>query len=141
MSPSHTPDRVGVVLVSHSAAVATATTEFAVALVGTGDPAPIVPAGGLEDGGLGTSSELILAAAKRADQGQGVALVADLGSAVLTVRSLLADAEENGLPFPSRLANAPFLEGAVAATVTASAGGDLAAVIDAAEDAYRVHKF
>ncbi|WP_037578107.1 PTS-dependent dihydroxyacetone kinase phosphotransferase subunit DhaM [Phaeacidiphilus oryzae] len=140
MSSPTSPDRVGVVLVSHSGAVAAAVAEFAVALVGTGDPAPVVPAGGVEGGGLGTSSELVLAAAKRADQGQGVVLVADIGSAVLTAKTLLADADENGLPFPTRLANAPFLEGAVAATVTASAGGDLSAVIDAAEDAYRVQK-
>jgi PTS hybrid protein len=70
----------------------------------------------------------------------GVAVLADLGEAVLTVQRLLADAEAHGLPFPVRLADAPFLEGAVAAVDTASAGGDLAAVTEAAEDCYRVHK-
>jgi len=136
--PAH--DRVGIVLVSHSPAVAEAVAELAVSLVGTGDPAPVLPAGGTEDGGLGTSSQLILAAARRADQGQGVVFLSDIGSAVLTVKSLLADADRNGMPFPARLVNAPFVEGAVAATVTASAGGDLAAVVEAAEDALTYRK-
>jgi len=70
----------------------------------------------------------------------GVAVVADLGSAVTAVQKVLAAAEANGLPFPVRLADAPFLEGAVAAVATAAAGGDLAAVIEAAEDGYLVRK-
>ncbi|AXI81125.1 PTS fructose transporter subunit IIA [Peterkaempfera bronchialis] len=133
-------DRVGVVLVSHSRAVAAATAALAIGLAGTGDPAPVSTAGGTEEGGLGTSAALVLAAARRVDQGVGVVVLSDLGSAVGTVRSLLAEADRNGLPFPTRFADAPFVEGAVAAVVTASAGGDLAAVVDAAEDAYRFRK-
>ncbi|MCD0483735.1 PTS-dependent dihydroxyacetone kinase phosphotransferase subunit DhaM [Streptacidiphilus sp. ASG 303] len=131
---------MGVVLVSHSREVAAATAAMAMEMVGTGDPAPVGTAGGTEDGRLGTSAELVLAAARRVDGGVGVAVLSDLGSAVLTVRALLAEAEENGLPFPVRFADAPFVEGAVAAVVTASAGGDLAAVVDAAEEAYRFRK-
>jgi PTS hybrid protein len=133
-------DRVGVVLVSHSQAVAEAVARMAVAMVGNGDPGPVATAGGTLDGGLGTSAARIVTAARGVDQGMGVAVLADLGEAVLTVQRLLADAEAHGLPFPVRLADAPFLEGAVAAVDTASAGGDLAAVTEAAEDCYRVHK-
>lgn len=74
------------------------------------------------------------------DQGHGVAVLADLPGAVRTVLALLARADEHGLPFPVRFANAPFVEGAVAAVATASAGGDLAAVVDAAEEMYRQRK-
>ncbi|MBC3841550.1 PTS fructose transporter subunit IIA [Streptacidiphilus sp. 4-A2] len=133
-------DRVGVVLVSHSQQVAEAVARMAVALLGNGDPAPVATAGGTLDGGLGTSAARIVTAARGVDQGMGVAMLADLGGAVLGVQALLADAEAHGLPFPTRFADAPFLEGAVAAVATASAGGDLAAVMEAAEDAYRVHK-
>lgn len=133
-------DRVGVVLVAHSRRVADAVAQLAADLVGTGDPGPLATAGGTEDGGLGTSAALFVAAARRADQGMGVAVLADLGSAVTTVQQVLASAEAHGLPFPVRLADAPFLEGAVAALATASAGGDLAAVIEAAEDGYLVRK-
>ncbi|MER8044722.1 dihydroxyacetone kinase phosphoryl donor subunit DhaM [Streptomyces sp. NPDC094032] len=130
--------RVGIVLVSHSAAVATAVAELARGLTGGGDTAPIVPAGGTPDGGLGTSADLIIEAAKAADQGAGVALLVDLGSAVLTVKALLA--EEDELPPNARLIDAPFVEGAVAALVTATAGADLAAVTAAAEEAYTYRK-
>ncbi|MEV7085929.1 PTS fructose transporter subunit IIA [Streptomyces sp. NPDC093085] len=129
--------RVGIVLVSHSAAVATAVAALARGLAGGGE-APVAAAGGTEDGGLGTSSELISRAAAEVDQGCGVALLVDLGSAVLTVKAMLAEGDE--LPERARLVDAPFVEGAVAAYVTASAGGDLDAVVAAAAEAYQYRK-
>ncbi|MFC9296900.1 PTS fructose transporter subunit IIA, partial [Streptomyces sp. NPDC057010] len=86
---------------------------------------------------LGTSAELIVAAAREVDRGAGVALLADLGSSVLTVKALLLDEE---LPPGSRLVDAPFLEGAVAALVAASAGAPLPAVESAAGEAYAYRK-
>ncbi|MEU9859939.1 PTS fructose transporter subunit IIA [Streptomyces sp. NPDC047971] len=129
---------VGIVLVSHSAEVAAAVASLARGLAGGGATAPIAPAGGTPDGALGTSSDLIAAAAHEVDRGAGVALLVDLGSAVLTVKALLA--EEDELPKGARLVDAPFVEGAVAALVTASAGGDLAAVTAAASEAYTYRK-
>ncbi|MFF8409427.1 PTS-dependent dihydroxyacetone kinase phosphotransferase subunit DhaM [Streptomyces omiyaensis] len=131
-------ERVGIVLVSHSAAVATAVAELARGLAGGGDPAPLAVAGGTPDGGLGTSSELIAAAARSADAGAGVAVLVDLGSAVLTVKALLA--EGDGLPERTLLVDAPFVEGAVAALVTAGTGADLEAVAAAASEAYAYRK-
>ncbi|MGO4457051.1 PTS-dependent dihydroxyacetone kinase phosphotransferase subunit DhaM [Streptomyces sp. M-16] len=128
---------VGIVLVSHSAAVAESVAELARGLAAGGAVAPVAPAGGAVDGGLGTSAELVLAAAASVDQGAGVALLADLGSSVLTVKALLEDEE---LPAGSRLADAPFLEGAVAAVVAASAGAPLDAVVAAAAEAYAYRK-
>lgn len=72
------------------------------------------------------------------DRGAGVAVLVDLGSAVLTVKSLLADGDE--LPQGARLLDAPFVEGAVAAVVSASAGADLDAVEAAAVEAYSYRK-
>ncbi|HZX39480.1 MAG TPA: PTS fructose transporter subunit IIA [Streptomyces sp.] len=129
---------VGIVLVSHSAEVAETVAELAIGLAGGGTTAPVAPAGGTADGGLGTSSELIAAAAASVDGGAGVAVLVDLGSAVLTVKALLAEGDE--LPDGARLVDAPFVEGAVAAVVTASAGGDLDAVQAAASEAYDYRK-
>ncbi len=129
---------VGIVLVSHSAAVAASVAELATGLAGGGTTAPVAPAGGIEGGGLGTSAELISAAAASVDRGAGVAVLTDLGSAVLTVKTLLAEGDE--LPAGTRLVDAPFVEGAVAAVVTASAGADLAAVEAAASEAYTYRK-
>ncbi|MBW1596266.1 PTS-dependent dihydroxyacetone kinase phosphotransferase subunit DhaM [Streptomyces sp. JJ38] len=128
---------VGVVLVSHSREVAESVARLATRLAAGGATTSVVAAGGTPDGGLGTSAELITACAARADRGAGVVLLADLGSAVLTVRTLLAEEE---LPTGARLADAPFVEGAVAAVVAASAGADPAAVVAAAEEAYTYRK-
>lgn len=129
---------VGIVLVSHSAQVAASVAELAKGLAGTGSAVPVAPAGGTEDGDLGTSAELIAAASASVDRGAGVAVLADLGSAVLTVKALLAEGDE--LPEHTRLVDAPFVEGAVAAVVTASTGADLAAVEAAAAEAYTYRK-
>ncbi|MQY11673.1 PEP-dependent dihydroxyacetone kinase 2, phosphoryl donor subunit DhaM [Streptomyces sp. RB5] len=130
-------DTVGVVLVSHSAEVAESVARMAVSLAGGGFTR-IAAAGGTADGGFGTDADRIAAAARAVDGGAGVAVLADLGSAVLTVRALLADGDE--LPPHTRLLDAPLVEGAVAAVVTASAGGGLAAVEAAAADAYTYRK-
>ncbi|MEU2536147.1 PTS-dependent dihydroxyacetone kinase phosphotransferase subunit DhaM [Streptomyces albidoflavus] len=129
---------VGIVLVSHSAEVAASVAELAKGLSGAGASVPVAPAGGTEGGGLGTSAELISAAAAAVDRGAGVAVLTDLGSAVLTVKALLAEGDE--LPENTRLVDAPFLEGAVAAVVTASTGADLDAVAAAASEAYGYRK-
>lgn len=128
---------VGVVLVSHSRAVAVSTAELASGLAGGRPAAPVEPAGGTDDGALGTSAEAISAAVHKVDQGRGVAVLADLGSAVLTVKALIA---EGDLPRQVLLVDAPFVEGAVAALVTASAGAPLEAVAAAAHDAYQYRK-
>lgn len=129
---------VGIVLVSHSAAVAESVAELAKGLAGAGDAVPVAPAGGTEGGGLGTSAELISAAAASVDRGAGVAVLTDLGSAVLTVKALLAEGDE--LPADTRLVDSPFVEGAVAAVVTASTGADLSTVEAAAAEAYAYRK-
>ncbi|MEV7993360.1 PTS fructose transporter subunit IIA [Streptomyces sp. NPDC086077] len=129
---------VGIVLVSHSAEVAASVAELAKGLAGGGTAVPVAPAGGTEGGGLGTSAELIAAAAAAGDRGAGVALLTDLGSAVLTVKALLAEGDE--LPPGTRLVDCPFVEGAVAAVVTASTGADLDAVAAAASEAYSYRK-
>jgi PTS hybrid protein len=125
---------VGIVLISHSSDLAEGAAEL-VRQIAAG--AKVVPAGGTADGRLGTSTERIAAAIATADSGDGVVLVPDLGSAVLSARALLAELEEGSVV----LADAPFVEGAVAAAVAASGGLDLASVAKAAEEARDVHKF
>ena len=127
--------RVGIVLVSHSAALAEGTAEVA-GQIGGGSVV-IAAAGGTDDGGIGTSIARVREAVQRAEAGAGVVILPDLGSSVLTVRALLA---EEDFPGPVALADAPFVEGAVAATVTATAGGDVKAVLQAAEEARHARK-
>ena len=128
--------RVGIVLVSHSAALAEGTAELAGQIAG--GTVTIATAGGTEDGRIGTSIDKVERALRLADGGVGVVILPDLGSSVLTVRALLSDADD--LPDQVVVADAPFVEGAVAATVTAAAGGDVKAVLNAAEEARHARK-
>lgn len=143
---------VGIVLVSHSAELAAGLRDLLSQVAG--DDVRVEPAGGADDGSLGTSAGRIEAAITRADTGAGVLILADLGSAVLTTRVVLdglagavpagavpVDAVPVGaVPAGAVLADAPFVEGAVAAAVTASTGAGLAEVADAAREARDVPK-
>src|SRR6202171_3658175 len=113
------PEVVGIVLVSHSVELARGLAQLAGQVAG--GEARVVPAGGLGDL-LGTSSEVVEAAIAEADQGDGVVILADLGSSILTIRGIL-DHQPNG---HIRLADAPLVEGAVAAAVTDAGGLALA---------------
>lgn len=137
--------RVAIVLVSHSVQLAAGAAELA------GQMAPDVlvrAVGGSPDGGLGTSldevqrvlaevlAELPDGAGADADgtdadgTGGGVVVLGDLGSSVLTVEAAL-ELDET-LVDRVVLAHAPFIEGAVAAAVTAHGGADRNAVLSSA---------
>jgi PTS hybrid protein len=125
---------VGIVLVSHSSEIASGLADLAGQMAGP--EVPIAAVGGGPDGGLGTSGDRVRDALVSADAGDGVVVLGDLGSAILTVRHVL-DRGGNG---HIRLVDAPFVEGAVAAAVTASAGSTLDDVVRAAEGARDVSK-
>jgi PTS hybrid protein len=127
---------VGLVVVSHSAALATAAADLARELAGPSTA--VLAAGGTADGRFGTSIDKVAAAVSAADSGDGVAVLMDVGSAVLTSKAFLADLDE-GDP-AVRLVDAPLVEGAIGAAVTASTGQDLDAVVAAAEQARGMHK-
>ncbi|WP_336725629.1 dihydroxyacetone kinase phosphoryl donor subunit DhaM [Cellulosimicrobium cellulans] len=123
--------RVALVLVSHSQRLAQGAVELSAQM------APgvlLLAAGGTDDGGLGTSYDRVSAAVEEAlGVADGVVVLADLGSAVMTVESVLD--MEDGYDGKVRLADAPFVEGAVAAAVTAHGGGDVSEVLASAEHA------
>jgi PTS hybrid protein len=126
---------VGLVLVSHSTRIAEGTAELAAQMAGP--EVRIVPAGGLEDGTIGTDAARIAAAIEAADAGAGVVVLVDLGSAVL---SAVTAFEMLGDPETIRLSKGPFVEGAVIAAVQASTGSSLAEVLEAAEGAASLPK-
>ena len=120
---------VGLVIVSHSRLLAEGVRELAGQMAG---PAVrIIPAGGGPDGGLGTDVARIAAALDAAWDGDGVLVLADLGSAIMSAQIAIEEqpAERRSLLL---LSPAPLVEGAVIAAVEASLGRDLAAVAAAA---------
>lgn len=123
--------RVGIVIASHSDLLARGVAELA------GQMAPgvaIGAAGGLEDGGLGTSYdrieealEAVLAAVD--GPGSGAVVLTDLGSATMTAESVV---EMSEAPERIRLVDTALVEGAVAAAVRAEVGDSLDDVARAA---------
>ena len=126
---------VGIVVVSHSVDLARGVAALAGQMAGHG--VQIVAAGGGPDGALGTDDALVRAAIRRANTGDGVVVLGDLGSAILTIRHVL-EHQSNGY---ARLVDAPLVEGAVAAAVVASAGSPIEDVVRAAEEARGARKF
>lgn len=126
---------VGIVVVSHSSELARGLAELAGQMAGPS--VRIEHAGGTAQGALGTDEGAVRDAIRRADQGEGVVVLGDLGSAILTIRHVL-ESRANG---HVKLIDAPIVEGAVAAAVIASAGSPLQDVVQAAEEARDARKF
>ncbi|HEV7168646.1 MAG TPA: dihydroxyacetone kinase phosphoryl donor subunit DhaM [Micrococcaceae bacterium] len=122
---------VGLVIVSHSEKLAEGVVELAAQMA---RDVTLVAAGGTQVSsggtGIGTSLERVMDALSAADTGDGVLVLTDLGSAVMTAESAL---EFMGNPATIALADAPLVEGAVAAAVAAQSGASLAEVRNAAE--------
>jgi dihydroxyacetone kinase phosphotransfer subunit len=129
---------VGLVLVSHSAAIAEGLAE----LVGqvAGPEVGIVAAGGGPEGSLGTDGGKVLDALRAAAAEGGAVVLVDIGSSVLAVRSAL---EELSPVERERIlvADAPLVEGAIAAGAAASTGCTSLEVVEAAEEARSAGKF
>ncbi len=106
---------VGIVLVSHSAKVAEGAYDLAKMMAAD---APVAYAGGLEDGGAGTSFEKIDAAVKAVTAEDGAVMLMDMGSALMTAEMVVeANSDKKIL-----LADCPIVEGAVSAAVSSSMG-------------------
>ena len=126
---------VGVLIVSHSKKAAEGIYELAVQMAGKDHR--VVAVGGMEDGSIGTDALRIKEGIEQANGGEGVVLLADLGSGILSSQMAIDLLEED---IPVQIADAPILEGAIRAAVQAAIGGNLKEVIEAAELAKQVSK-
>lgn len=112
---------VGIVVVSHSPALAQAAVDLALQMVG-GAPPPIAIAAGAGDGVIGTDATRVAAAIEEVASDEGVLVFMDLGSAVLSATMALEFLSAEG---EVRLSDAPFVEGLLAAVVLAAAGAGI----------------
>ncbi|HWP51580.1 MAG TPA: dihydroxyacetone kinase phosphoryl donor subunit DhaM [Clostridia bacterium] len=128
---------VGLVIVSHSAKIAEGVAEIAAQMAGS--ELKLVAAGGLQNGEIGTDAVRIGNAIAEADSGDGVVVMADLGSAVLSTETAIEFLEEAARA-RVRIADAPIVEGAISAAIQAFIGSPLQKVADAAERARALRK-
>jgi len=125
---------IGIVIVSHSAGLADGVLELAREMAGS--DVRLAAAGGLALPGrpLGTDPVLVADAIRRADSGDGVVVLMDLGSAVLSAEMAL-DLLPEQLRARVALCEGPLVEGAVSAAVQARLGGGLEEVLREARGA------
>lgn len=125
---------VGIVIVSHSQKVAEGARELALQMA----PAvAIAAAGGLPDGGIGTDFQRICDGVEAVRSNDGVAILFDMGSALMTAEMVL-DAYDGDIPV--KLADGPVVEGAIVAAVSAGAGMDLDTILASVRQAAQVPK-
>ena len=115
---------VGIVLVSHSRSLALSVQKLVRAMTGPALPLAIAAGTGDKHTELGTDAVEISEAIATVYSPDGVVLLMDMGSAVLSAETAL-DLLDPHLRSPIRLCPAPFVEGAVAAGVTANLGASL----------------
>lgn len=120
---------VGIVIVSHSWKIAEGVKDLAQEMAQ--DFKGLYAAGGLEDGTIGTDAMRIMEACQNANDGDGVVILADIGSGIMSAETAVdfIDGE-----FPVQIADAPIVEGAIVAAVEASIGSSFERVIEAAEE-------
>lgn len=109
---------VGIVIVSHSQKLAEGVVELAKMMAAQ---APLAAAGGLDDGELGTSYEKIFAAVEKVYSADGVMILMDMGSAVMTTEMVLEDLDRPNV----KMIDCPLVEGAVLAAVESAGGRSL----------------
>ncbi|MGW1341823.1 phosphoenolpyruvate--protein phosphotransferase [Kribbella sp. NPDC002412] len=119
---------IGIVVVSHSHALATAAVGLAAEMVAEDNRPVIAVAAGLDEKTFGTDAMAVSEAITAADSPDGVLVLLDLGSAVLSAE-LALEFVDPSLAERVQLSSAPLVEGLVAAVVTASTGASLDAVV------------
>ena len=127
---------VGIVIVSHSNKIADGIKDLTDQVASSHKG--IIAAGGMEDGSIGTDALRISEAIKEANDGDGVVVLADLGSGIMSAETAIELLEEEHIDV--RLADAPIVEGAITASITAACGSKIDEVIAAAEQTRTVKK-
>ncbi len=124
---------VGIVIVSHSEKIAQGVVDLCAQMA---PEVPMAAAGGLPGGEIGTDFERIYTAVESVMSDDGVAVLFDLGSALMTTEMVMEQFEEGKI----MLADAPIVEGSVIASVSASMGLSLAEVVKEAHTAVETPK-
>ena len=124
---------VGIVIVSHSRNLADSVVEFTGLMAADAK----IAAAGMEDGSFGTSFEKIQKAVESVYSEDGVIILMDMGSAVMTTEMVI----EMFDPEKVKMADCPLVEGAVVATIDAVSGMKLEEITEALKAVGSTPKF
>ncbi|MBV7363073.1 HPr family phosphocarrier protein [Actinomycetaceae bacterium TAE3-ERU4] len=126
---------IGIVVVSHSAPLAQESVNLVSEMLG-GQKLNLLCAAGAEGGTtFGTDAALISQKIEEADTGDGVLVLVDLGSALMSTE-MACEFLDPELAQRVKVSPAPLIEGLTAAAVAAVGGADLIRAAKAADEAY-----
>ncbi|WP_195270208.1 dihydroxyacetone kinase phosphoryl donor subunit DhaM [Eubacterium sp. 1001713B170207_170306_E7] len=126
---------VGIVVVSHSQKVAEGAKELALQMAAD---AKIAAAGGLQDGSIGTDMEKITNAINEVMSDDGVIMLVDMGSAIMTSEMAI---EMSDNPDKIKIVDTPVVEGTIFGAVEASIGSSMEQIMDVLAQAKTQPKF
>ena len=126
---------VGIVVVSHSQKVAEGAKELALQMAAD---AKIAAAGGLQDGSIGTDMEKITNAINEVMSDDGVIMLVDMGSAIMTSEMAI---EMSDNPEKIKIVDTPVVEGTIFGAVEASIGSSMEQIMDVLTQAKTQPKF
>jgi len=128
---------IGLVIVSHSNKISTGIVELCKEMA-KGD-IKIISAGGTRDGRLGTDATLIMEAIEEANTGDGVAILADMGSSIMSSEMAIEMLPEE-IKEKVVILDAPIVEGSLAAAIQACISNDLEDILRAGMEAKYMNK-
>lgn len=126
---------VGIVVVSHSQKIAEGAVELARQMAAD---AKIAAAGGMADGGIGTDVAKIQAGIEAVQSGDGVVVLVDLGSAVMSSEMAIEMLDDGS---KVKIVDTPIVEGTIFGAVEASIGSSLEEVMEVLANAKSYKKF
>lgn len=124
---------VGIVVASHSRRLAEGVVELAQMMAPN---VPIAAAGGLEDDTAGSSCRKILGAMTQVYSDDGVAVLTDIGSTIMTAEIAMEMFNRPRM----KLVDCPLVEGAVVAAIEANQGASLEQIEQRAIEAGTIKK-
>lgn len=124
---------VGIVIVSHSEKIAQGVIDLCKQMAAD---VPMAAAGGLPGGEIGTDFRRIYEAVEAVRSDDGVVILFDMGSALMTTEMVMEQFEDVKI----KLADAPVVEGAIAAAIASAVGHPLERVLEEARQAVETPK-
>ncbi|RBP38977.1 dihydroxyacetone kinase phosphoryl donor subunit DhaM [Garciella nitratireducens] len=128
---------IGLVIVSHSNKISNGIVDLCYQMAGKN--IKIISAGGTSDGRIGTDPIFIKEAIEKANDGDGVVILADIGSSIMS-SELAIEMLEKDLQEKTYILDTPIVEGAVAVAVQACMSNDIQEILNVAEEARQTRK-
>lgn len=129
---------IGIVIVSHSDKIAEGIVDLCYEMAS--DSVKIIPAGGTNDGRIGTDPIKIKEAIEEAFGGNEVVILGDIGSSLMNTELAIELLDEK-LKEKVKILDTPIVEGSIVVAVQASISNDIDKILKIAEEVRTTRKF